>query len=128
MATRDGGISWRTAAAGETVKFPTRNFKEWQGRGNVLVRVNDQGELLRSTDGGKTATPAMLGWRIPLVSAIFLSSRGWIASGPGGCYQSPDALKWTEMALWQEEETGAADFLHAYWMGRYYGFLLEDAK
>jgi photosystem II stability/assembly factor-like uncharacterized protein len=128
MVTRDGGMSWRTAPAGETAKFPAQNFKEWQGKGDVLVRVNDQGELLRTTDGGKTATPAMQAWHIPLATAIFLSSRGWIASGPGGCYQSQDALKWTEMTLWQEEETGAADFLHAYWMGRYYGFLQEDAK
>jgi hypothetical protein len=87
------------------------------------VRVNDKGELLRSTDGGKTATLAMQGWRIPLATGIFLSQRGWIASSPGGCYRSQDALKWTEMTLWPEEETRAADFLHANWMGRYYGFL-----
>jgi photosystem II stability/assembly factor-like uncharacterized protein len=123
MVTRDGGMSWRTASDGETAKFPTPNFKEWQGKGNVLVRVNDKGELLRSTDGGKTARVSMQGWRIPLATTIFLSPRGWIASSPGGCYQSQDALKWTEMKLWPEEETGAADFLHAYWMGRYYGFL-----
>jgi hypothetical protein len=30
--------------------------------------------------------------------------------------------------LWREQETGAADYLHAYWMGRYYGFLPPDAK
>jgi hypothetical protein len=29
--------------------------------------------------------------------------------------------------LWRELETGAADFLHAYWMGRYYGFVPADA-
>jgi photosystem II stability/assembly factor-like uncharacterized protein len=128
MVTRDGGMSWRTAPSGETGKFPTQNFKEWQGNGNVLVCVNDKGELLRTTDGGVTATPAMQGWRIPRATSIFWSPRGWIASGPGGCYLSQDALKWTEMTLWQEEETGAADFLHAYWMGRYYGFLQEAAK
>ena len=37
---------------------------------------------------------------------------GVIAHGP----------RWTEAKLWREEETGPADFLHAYWMGRYYGF------
>jgi hypothetical protein len=30
------------------------------------------------------------------------------------------------MKLWPEDETGAADFLHAYWMGRYYGFAPTD--
>ena len=29
----------------------------------------------------------------------------------------------TELKLWREDETGAADFLHAYWMGQYYGFI-----
>src|SRR5262249_755704 len=128
MLTRDGGMSWRTAPAGETAKFPAQNFKEWQGNGQVLVRVNDHGELLRSTDDGKTATPAMQDWRIPRAASVFWSPRGWIASGPGGCYQSPDARQWTEMPLWPDHETGAADFLHAYWMGRYYGFLQEAAK
>lgn len=123
MVTRDGGMSWRAAPAGEAVKFPPQDFKAWQGKGNVLLRVDDRGELVRTTDGGKTATPAMQGWRIPRAESIFWSPRGWIASGPGGCYQSQDGLKWTEMTLWQPEETGAADFLHAYWMGRYYGFL-----
>jgi hypothetical protein len=121
MVTRDGGMSWRAASAGETAKFPAQ--KKWQEQGDVLVSINDQGELLRSTDGGKTTRLAMKGWRIPLATAIFLSPRGWIASSPGGCYQSQDALQWTEMTLWPEVETGAADFLHAYWMGRYYGFL-----
>ena len=29
----------------------------------------------------------------------------------------------TELKLWRENETGAADFLHACWMGRYYGHI-----
>lgn len=128
MVTRDGGMSWRPVPPDEKVTFPAQNFEKWQGKGDVLVRVNDKGELLRTADGGKTAMPAMQGWRIPRATAVFLSPSGWIASGPGGCYQSSDALKWTEMTLWQEEETGAADFLHAYWMGRYYGFLQEAGK
>ncbi len=52
-----------------------------------------------------------------------MTARGILASGPGGCYQSADGENWTELKLWPESETGAADFLHAYWMGRYYGFV-----
>ena len=48
---------------------------------------------------------------------------GIIASGPGGAYRSTDGETWEELKLWRELETGPADFLHAYWMGRYYGFL-----
>ena len=27
-----------------------------------------------------------------------------------------------QLVFWPRNETGAADFLHAYWMGRYYHF------
>ena len=41
--------------------------------------------------------------------------------------QRPCGYAWgdasQELKLWREMETGPADFLHAYWMGRYYGFL-----
>lgn len=50
---------------------------------------------------------------------------GLVAGGPGGCYRTTDGKNWEEMKLWREDETGAADFLHAYWMGRYYGFVGE---
>jgi len=51
--------------------------------------------------------------------------RGTIASGPGGCYLSTDGEHWAELHLWPESETGPADYLHAYWMGRYYGWVNE---
>ena len=91
-----------------------------------MVRVNDAGDLVRTTDDGKTAAPCMKGWRIPRAYSVFVTLRGVMASGPGGCYLSGDANHWTEMKLWREEETGAADFLHAYWMGRYYGFIQRN--
>jgi hypothetical protein len=65
----------------------------------------------------------MKGWRIPRAASFFVTPRGLIASGPGGCYQSADGENWTELELWRENETGAADFLHPYWMGRYYGYI-----
>ena len=65
----------------------------------------------------------MNGWRIPRAQSVLRTPRGVVASGPGGAYSSPDGETWTELKLWREDETGAADFLHAYWMGRYYGFI-----
>jgi hypothetical protein len=59
-------------------------------------------------------------------ASFFVTPRTVIASGPGGCYQSADGKDWTELKLWRENETGAADFLHAYWMGRYYGFIQRE--
>ena len=60
-------------------------------------------------------------------ASTFSAVSGWglIASGPGGVCRTTDGDTWQEMKLWREDETGAADFLHAYWMGRYYGFLGE---
>jgi hypothetical protein len=124
--TRDGGLSWRPPPAEEIRSFAQPDFHQWQEWGGVRLRISEKGELERSTDGGKTAASAMQGWRIPRAQTLFATSRGWMASGPGGCYESPDGEQWTEMKLWPEEETGAADFLHAYWMGRYYGFIQAD--
>ena len=124
FSTRDGGMTWRSAAEGEPAKFPTPDFKQWQKASDGLwCRISDQGELIISHDEGRTTAPGMKGWRIPRAASVFVTPRGIIASGPGGCYQSADGEDWTELKLWPESETGAADFLHAYWMGRYYGFI-----
>jgi photosystem II stability/assembly factor-like uncharacterized protein len=122
--TRDGGMSWRPAAADDTVSFPAQVFNDWQRAGTGLwLRVDASGLLLLSRDAGKTASPCMYGWRIPRASSFFATDWGIVASGCGGAYRSADGKSWTELHLWREEETGAADFLHAYWMGRYYGFI-----
>ena len=65
----------------------------------------------------------MEGWRIPLARSLFTTPWGVVASGPGGSYLTKDGKEWTELSLWREDRTGAADFLHAYWMGRYYGHI-----
>ena len=95
FVTRDGGMSWRRVAEGEAPKFPA---------------PEDPAGRVRS----------MQGWRIPLVRAVFSTPGGMVASGPGGAYLSRGGEKWTELQLWREAETGAADYLHAYWMGRHY--------
>ena len=60
---------------------------------------------------------------IPAALAAAVGARGILAGGPGGSYVSADGRNWREVKLWTEAETGAADFVHAYWMGRYYGWL-----
>lgn len=122
--TRDGGLSWRPAPEGSKPDFAQLDSKQWQKVTDQLqVRVDDQGLLVQSRDGGSHSEPCMAGWRIPRANSVFVTPRGVIASGPGGCYQSQDCRVWHELHLWPELETGAADFLHAYWMGRYYGFI-----
>ncbi|MDB6053112.1 MAG: two component regulator propeller domain protein [Verrucomicrobiales bacterium] len=121
--TRDGGMSWRPAGVAETTSFPSQSFQDWHRmKSGVWLRV-DAGSLLLSRDAGKTAVPCMEGWRIPRANSFFETAMGIIASGPGGTYRSVDGKSWKEIHLWREDETGPADFLHAYWMGRYYGFI-----
>ena len=125
--TRDGGMSWRPAPAEGQPSFPKLNFQDGQPLSDRWrVRVNGRGELVRSGDGGATETLCMKGWRLPRANAIFLTTRGLLASGPGGSYLSRDGENWVELKLWREEETGAADYLHAYWMGRFYGFIGQN--
>src|SRR5579872_4439978 len=91
--SRDGGMSWR--ASDEKPQFASK----------------------------EADLPAQLdGWRIPIATWKITTSRGVIGGGPGGAYLLQEG-RWTELKLWREDETGAADYLHAYWMGRYYGFV-----
>jgi hypothetical protein len=122
--TRDGGLSWRPLPQGEIVKFPEFDFKQWVPiSAKLACRITAEGQLELSHDQGQSSVPSMKGWRIPRANSFFIIRRGILASGPGGCYQSSDGENWTELKLWRESETGATDFLHAYWMGRYYGFI-----
>jgi hypothetical protein len=101
--TLDGGLSWR-APEGNPPTFEQPAFSEGK-----LVRADEM--------------PAMKGWRIPRATYVYRTSRGLLAGGPGGAYLSRDGVEWREQSLWREQETGAADFLHAYWMGRHFGFV-----
>lgn len=126
LISRDGGLTWRPAPAEDQPQFGKPDFKAWIAADNATLRVNDNDELVRSTDGGTTAQPSMAGWRIPKAKSIFKTPWGIIASGPGGVYRTTDGMKWEELKFFRDQETGPADYLHAYWMGRYYGFLPND--
>ena len=126
LLTRDGGLTWRTASAEDQREFPKHDFGVWSTVAGVSLRVNENDELVRSIDGGATSVPAMQGWRIPRAKSILNTPWGIIASGPGGVYRTTDGQKWNELNFFREQETGAADFLLAYWMGRYYGFLKAE--
>ncbi len=122
--TRDGGVSWREVNADQVPAMPNPDFGSWQvGPGAAEFAVQDN-QLVKRLHG-EAAQPAMEGWRIPVAGSMFLTPWGLVASSPGGCYRTEDGDTWIEMPLWREDRTGAADFLHAYWMGRYYGFISE---
>lgn len=122
MLTRDGGLSWRVAPEEDKPEFRAPRFGEWQRRGSSEFRIGEQGELLRRAEEGD-GVPAMQGWRIPRATSVFVAPHGLIAGGPGGVYSSQEGTKWSELVFWKREQTGAADYLHAYWMARYYSFV-----
>jgi hypothetical protein len=127
--TRDGGYSWRVAEADQVedgVDFNPTDFAQWQSAADgVSVRIAEGGLLVRRGQDGQEQ-PVMDGWRIPLARSLFVTPWGLLASGPGGCYLARDGQAWRELPVWGDSETGAADFLHAYWMGRYYGFIAAE--
>jgi len=126
FVTRDGGLSWRPAGD-DAPKFLTPDFSQWLKLSDSFwLRISAEGKLERTSDGGQSTQSAMQGWRVPLTRSVFRAPFGAVASGPGGLYRTSDGEHWDEIKLWREDETGAADFLHAYWMGRYYGFVLPD--
>lgn len=126
LISRDGGMTWRTAPAEDQPTFAKPDFKAWVAVDGASIRVNDQDELVRSTDGGATAQPSMKGWRIAKAKSLLKTPWGVFASGPGGVYRTSDGQAWEEVKFFRDQETGPADFLHAYWMGRFYGFLAEE--
>jgi hypothetical protein len=140
MITHDGGMSWRAFVDKPAVikagddedkkpvevkpELPANDPHKWARVGSVDLRIDESGKLVRR--GGRAPeSPWMEGWRIPVANWMIVTPKGLFAGGPGGAYLTTDGIGWKEAKLWREEETGAADYLHAYWMGRYYGFYKE---
>jgi hypothetical protein len=133
--TRDGGMSWGELKgelkndaddkpAFAAPAFVTNDVHKWAHAGEVDLRIDESGKLVRR--GGRGSELAwMQGWKIPVATWMVETPRGIFAGGPGGAYSTSDGAGWKEVKLWRDEETGAADYLHAYWMGRYYGFYRE---
>jgi hypothetical protein len=135
--TRDGTNTWQDVSWGlmgahvrNLAASPARTFVLYADTDRGVMITRDGGLSWRSTDEKPQfkvneppkASPSMNGWRIPIATWMISTPRGTMAGGPGGAYLTSDGQHWSEVKLWREEETGAADYLHAYWMGRYYEF------
>ncbi len=98
-----------------------------------LVAATSQG-MMRSEDGGESWVPADAGLSIPRPKNVIGTRNGELFCGtPAGLYRSYDAGKTWESAhlvlIFRKNiprEVGNADFLDAYWMGRYYDFITEE--
>jgi hypothetical protein len=133
--TRDGMETWVEVSRGlmgakvkRLAASKTRTFVVWAETDHGIAITRDGGISWKASEdkpefeSGSPERAPMSGWRIPVTTWAFATPKGLIAGGPGGAYLTADRAHWTELSLWPEQETGAADFLHAYWMGRYYGF------
>jgi hypothetical protein len=136
--TRDGMKTWTDASQGlmgakvkRLAASKSRTFVVWAETDRGIAITRDGGLSWRaSEDKPAFESPGIVnfsvnGWRIPTATWVFETPKGAIAGGPGGAYRTTDRVHWTEIKLWPDQETGAADFLHAYWMGRYYKFYKE---
>src|ERR1700722_8475186 len=138
--TRDGIRTWTDVSLGlmgakvkRLLASKSRTFVVWAETDRGIAMTRDGGMSWRASedkpvfekdDLNLLSDPSITkaGWRIPIATWAISTPAGLIAGGPGGAYVTTDRLHWTELKLWPEQETGAADFLHAYWMGRYYNF------
>jgi photosystem II stability/assembly factor-like uncharacterized protein len=90
--------------------------------------------VFKSADAASSWQAINSGLPIQKASAIFVSiGKSIYVSTPGGLFESSDGGKsWKEGNLTiigrglVIEETGSADFLDAYWMGRYFGFISQE--
>ena len=110
---------------------------------SLAVDNRQEGLLWAQTEQGvMRLEPAQKRWQtahegldIPIVYALFVpyGSKRVFCSTPAGLYVlEPGSNRWRSANLVlifednKQREVGSADFLEAYWRGRYFGFLEDD--
>jgi hypothetical protein len=143
--TLDGGKTW-TAIVGDGLWAYIQSYTKAVGMGlrgriegiashpsesNTLFAATSAG-VFCSRDAGDTWKACNDGLEIPRASGIFVTGGGFYAATPAGLFESDTGEKWKSANLVligpgvTTEETGSADYLDAYWPGRYFGFITED--
>ena len=101
---------------------------------NVLYAACDDG-VIKLTNAGAKWEMANNGLEIPRAHTIFtpLTSQKVYVGTPSGLFESSDSGEnWgnANLALIFESNTrrevGSADYLDAYWRGRYFGFITDE--
>ena len=92
--------------------------------------------VMKSTDGGFTWKKVNQGLDIPQATAIFASLAGnrIYLSTPAGLFamDGQNGKRWEDGNLRlifpsnTQREVGSADYLDAYWRGRYFGFITDE--
>jgi len=101
---------------------------------NIIYAAADDG-VLKSTDGGIHWESANDGLEIPRAYTIFapINSEKIYVGTPAGLFESSNSGEhWENSNLVlifesnKRREVGSADYLDAYWRGRYFGFITDE--
>ncbi len=147
--SEDGGLTWnndlsrlyrRYVARYEANEgFPNDLKGDLHGlavceQDDSLVAATSMG-VMRSQDGGENWFQWNTGLNIPIARSVFAPrgcSRLYVGT-PGGLYHAAQGGEaWTNSNLMLifrsniRREIGSADYLDAYWMARYHGFITEE--
>ncbi|MFN0168928.1 MAG: WD40/YVTN/BNR-like repeat-containing protein [Bryobacteraceae bacterium] len=127
--TRDGWKTWRNRAGPlmgarvrNIVASPKRTFVLWADTSNGVFLTRDGGMSWRPVPESEPA-PGFPTRDVQEGSSTHKTPRGTLTSTPLGAFLEDGKGTRTELKLWREQRTGAADFVHAYWMGRHYGYV-----
>jgi len=139
-----------TNGGGSYVLLGKGNYRDYRGIGTGLeqVEVTDiaidphnrdviyaasPDGVYKSMNGGIDWRQINIGLHIPRAGAVFAPGYGKIYVGtPAGLYESSDGGEsWHEVIVLNghgvnRTETGSMDYLFAYWLGRYEGFISDE--
>ncbi|UCH36245.1 MAG: hypothetical protein JSV65_07800 [Armatimonadota bacterium] len=148
--TTDGGLTWSNDMASIYRRLATVGFAGLLAslvpgevshlvidpRNPKTIYATGERGVSMSTDGGATWTESSAGLDIPVARSVFAPRNSqWLFAGtPAGLFLSKDGGEnWdnAHLVLQFEKNTrreiGGAAFIDAYWRGRYYGFIDEEA-
>ncbi|HID56404.1 TPA: hypothetical protein EYP37_07730 [Candidatus Poribacteria bacterium] len=147
--SRDGGDSWSASMKAIYERYRSGGMAALM-EGFIRQEVNDMKVdphdpsilyaatpkgVFKSSDGGKTWRESNKGLEIPLAYRIHtpIGTRRIFCSTPTGLFVSEDkGESWRNANLVlifegnMQREIGNADFLDAYWRGRYYNFITDE--
>jgi len=135
LKSTDGGRTWKTVHWRFAFDRPIHSVAVDYREPGTVYASNDEGVWV-TRNGGETWLLANEGLPIPLGRGVFTSPERegvWVSTPAGLFWSQMPEVGWQGPSLCVIErhspnrfEVGGVDFLMAYWMGRYHGFIPAD--